>query len=176
MQLGRATSPAQIGSEGERQQRTIPRAGLAVAFGLQNDLPMRRKSEPKSRSTKRTPRSAGVADIEIRRRIRLRRREKGITQTELAGHLGLTFHQVQKYEKAMSRVGAARLQQIAEMLGVDIPFFYDGDGKEERDVDSLLVFNSVFSLRLLRAYTAIKNRSVQIQLVSLVETIAASQR
>jgi ribosome-binding protein aMBF1 (putative translation factor) len=142
--LGRATSPAQIGSEGERQQRTIPRAALAVAFGLQNNLPMRRKSEPKSRSTKRTPRSAGVADIEIGRRIRLRRREKGITQTELAGHLGLTFHQVQKYEKAMSRVGAAQLQQIAEMLGVDISFFYDGDGTETA-VESLLVLNSVFS-------------------------------
>jgi len=109
------------------------------------------------------------------RRIRLRRREKGISQRELVGHLGLTFQQVQKYEEGTNRVGAARLQQICKMLGVDIPFFYDGDGKEP-DVDSVLVLNSVFSVRLLRAYTAIKNRSVQIQLVSLVETIAASQR
>ena len=109
------------------------------------------------------------------RRIRLRRRETGISQTELAGHLGLTFQQVQKYEKGINRVGAARLQQIAEMLGVDIPFFYDGDGKEP-DVDSLLVLNSVFSLRLLRAYTAVKDQVVQRQLVILVEMIAASQR
>ena len=48
----------------------------------------------------------GVADIEVGRRIRLRRREKGISQTELAGHLGLSFQQVQKYEKGISRVGA----------------------------------------------------------------------
>ena len=109
------------------------------------------------------------------RRIRLRRRETGISQTELAGHLGLTFQQLQKYEKGINRVGAARLQQIAEMLGVDIPFFYDGDGKEP-DVDSLLVLNSVFSLRLLRAYTAVKDQVVQRQLVILVEMIAASQR
>jgi hypothetical protein len=68
-----------------------------------------------------------------------------------------------------------RLQQIAKMLGVDIPFFYDGDGKEP-DVDSVLVLNSVFSLRLLRAYTAIKGRAVQRRLVSLGEVIAASQR
>jgi transcriptional regulator with XRE-family HTH domain len=93
----------------------------------------------------------------------------------LAGHLGLTFQQVQKYEEGTNRVGATRLQQIAKMLGVDIPFFNDGDGKEP-DVESVLVLDSVFSLRLLRAYTAIKDRAVQRQLVSLVEMIAASQR
>jgi hypothetical protein len=47
--------------------------------------------------------------------------------------------------KGISRVGATQLQKIAKMLGVDIPFFYDGDG-EEPDVDSLHVFNSAFSL------------------------------
>jgi transcriptional regulator with XRE-family HTH domain len=109
------------------------------------------------------------------RRIRLRRREKGISQIELAGRLGLSFQQLQKYEEGTHRVGAARLQQIAEVLGVDIPFFYDGDGKEP-DVDSLLLVNSVFSLRLLRAYTAIKDKAVRRKLVILVEMIAASQR
>jgi transcriptional regulator with XRE-family HTH domain len=149
---------------------------LAVAFGLQNDLPMRKKSKPRSSSTKQlNPRSAGVADIEMGRRIRLRRQEKGISQRELAGHLGLTFQQLQKYEVGMNRVGAARLQQIAKMLGVDIPFFYDGDGKEP-DVDSVLVLNRVSSLRLLRAYTTIKGRAVQRRPVILVEMIAASQR
>jgi transcriptional regulator with XRE-family HTH domain len=54
----------------------------------------------------------------------------------LAGHLGLTFQQVQKYEEGTNRVGAARLQQIAKMLGVEMPFFYDGDGKEP-DVESV---------------------------------------
>jgi transcriptional regulator with XRE-family HTH domain len=82
---------------------------------------------------------------------------------------------MRKYEKGINRIGAARLQQIAKMLGVEIPFFYDGDGNEP-DVESVLVLNSVFSLRVLRAYTAIKNRAVQIKLVSLVEMIAASQR
>src|SRR5216683_1523187 len=99
---------------------------------------MRKKPKPRSSSTKKlSPRSAGVADIEMGRRIRQRRRETGISQKELAGHLGLTFQQVQKYEKGINRVGAALLQQIAEVLGVDIPFFYDGNGKEP-DVDSLL--------------------------------------
>ena len=136
---------------------------------------MPEKPKPRSSSTKLSPRSTVDADIEMGRRIRLRRRETGISQTELAGHLGLSFQQVQKYEKGINRVGAALLQQIAEVLGVDIPFFYDGDGKEP-DVDSLLVVNRVFSLRLLRAYTAIKNKTVQRRLVILVEMIAASQR
>jgi hypothetical protein len=56
-----------------------------------------------------------------------------------------------------------------------MPFFYDSDGKEP-DVDSLLLLNSVFSLRLLRAYTTIKDKTVQRRLVILVEMIAASQR
>ena len=114
-------------------------------------------------------------DVHVGSRVRLRRNMLGLSQEKLGDALGLTFQQVQKYEKGINRVGAARLQQIAEVLGVDISFFYDGDGKEPA-VESLLVLNCVFSLRLLRAYTAIKNRSVQIQLVSLVEMIAASQR
>ena len=81
------------------------------------------------------------------RRIRLRRLEAGISQEELGDKLGVTFQQVQKYERGRNRVSAARLQQIAETLGVEMPFFYDGHGKEP-EVDSLLVLNSVFSLRV----------------------------
>jgi transcriptional regulator with XRE-family HTH domain len=65
----------------------------------------------------------------------VRRREKRISQIELAGRLGLTFQQVQKYEEGNNRVGASRLQQIAKILGVSIPFFYDGDGKAGRTFD-----------------------------------------
>jgi ribosome-binding protein aMBF1 (putative translation factor) len=73
---------------------------------------MRKKSKSRSSSTKLSPRSTVDADIEMGRRIRLRRREKGISQIELAGNLGLSFQQVQKYEEGTSRFGAARLQQI----------------------------------------------------------------
>jgi hypothetical protein len=77
--------------------------------------------------------------------------------------------------RARALIGrGARLQQIAKKLSVDIPFFYDVDRKQPA-VNSLLVLNSVFSLRLMRAYTAIKDQAVQRQLVILVEMIAASQ-
>ena len=106
------------------------------------------------------------------RRIRLRRAENGISQAELAEQLGVSFQQ--KYEKGVNRVGAARLQQIAETLRVDMKFFYEVSGKQ-LEVDSLLFLDSAFSLRLLRAYTAIKDQAVQRQFVSLVEMIAVSQ-
>ena len=88
--------------------------------------------------------------------------------------LAVSFQQVQKYEKGVNRVGAARLQQIASALDVPVTFFYDGDNKA-REVESLLFLDSAFSLRLLRAYSKIKDQTVQRQLVSLMESIAANE-
>ena len=97
------------------------------------------------------PRSAGKQDVELGKRIKLRRVEQGMSQAELGSHLGVSFQQVQKYEKGANRVGAAaRLQQIATVLDVPLTFFYGGDGKA-REVESLLFLDSSFSLRLLRA-------------------------
>jgi transcriptional regulator with XRE-family HTH domain len=116
-------------------------------------------------------RSAGKPDIEMGKKIRLRRVEQRISQSDLGEKLGVSFQQVQKYEKGVNRVGAARLQQIATALDVPVTFFYDSDNKS-REVESLLFLDSAFSLRLLRAYSRIKNQTVQRQMVSLMEAIA----
>src|ERR1700750_1018721 len=133
----------------------------------------------KSAAKKMKQRSAGKPDIELGKRIRLRRVEQRISQAELGDQLGVSFQQVQKYEKGVNRVGgarggAARLQQTATALDVPVTFFYDGDGKA-REVESLLFLDSSFSLRLLRAYSKIKDQTVQRQLVSLLESIAANE-
>ena len=128
----------------------------------------------KSAAKRMKQRSAGKPDIELGKRIRLRRVEQKISQAELGDKLGVSFQQVQKYEKGVNRVGAARLQQIATALDVPVTFFYDGDGKA-REVESLLFLHSAFSLRLLRAYSKIKDQTVQRQLVSLMESIAANE-
>src|ERR1700733_6550924 len=128
----------------------------------------------KSAAKKMKQRSAGKPDIELGKRIRLRRVEQRISQAELGDQLGVSFQQVQKYEKGVNRVGAARLQQIATALDVPVTFFYDGDSKA-REVESLLFLDSAFSLRLLRAYSKIKDQTVQRQLVSLMESIAANE-
>ena len=134
----------------------------------------------KSRGDKQNQRSAGKPDVELGKRIRLRRVEQHISQSELADKIGVSFQQVQKYEKGVNRVGAARLQQIATALDVPMTFFYDDDrgGKRasdgKREVESLLFLDSSFSLRLLRAYSAVPQH-VQRQFVSLIESIAEAK-
>src|SRR5690348_1507474 len=59
-------------------------------------------------------------DVEVGRRIRLQRLARGLSQTELGNELGVTFQQVQKYEKGANRVGAGRLSRIAEALDVSV--------------------------------------------------------
>src|SRR5580704_3597096 len=112
----------------------------------------------KSNGDLKDPRSAGKHDVELGKRIRLRRVEIDITQAELAKRIGVTFQQVQKYEKGSNRVGAARLQRVATALDVPVTFFFDDAdagkraNESKREVESLLFLDSSFSLRLLRAY------------------------
>jgi transcriptional regulator with XRE-family HTH domain len=128
----------------------------------------------KSAAVNIKPRSSGKPEIEMGKKIRLRRVEQRISQSDLGEKLGVSFQQVQKYEKGVNRVGASRLQQIATALDVPVTFFYDGDGKT-KEVESLLFLDSAFSLRLLRAYSKIKDQAVQRQMVSLMEAVADNE-
>jgi transcriptional regulator with XRE-family HTH domain len=65
-------------------------------------------------------------DLHIGQQIRKRRQQMDMSQTILGSRLGITFQQIQKYEKGTNRIGGGRLMQIAELLGVDIKYFYDG--------------------------------------------------
>ena len=121
--------------------------------------------------SKKTP---NAVDKFVGDKIKARRVHLRLNQSQVAEPLGITYQQVQKYEKGVNRVGAARLQQIATALDVPVTFFYDGDSKA-REVESLLFLDSAFSLRLLRAYSKIKDQTVQRQLVSLMESIAANE-
>ena len=120
------------------------------------------------------PRSSGKPEIEMGKKIRLRRVEQRLSQSDLGEKLGVSFQQVQKYEKGVNRVGAIRLQQIATALDVSVTFFYDSDG-ETKEVESLLFLDSAFSLRLLRAYSKIKDQIIQRQMVSLMEAVAGNE-
>jgi transcriptional regulator with XRE-family HTH domain len=74
-----------------------------------------------SRGTRR----ANPIDVHVGSRVRLRRMILGMSQEKLGEHLGLTFQQVQKYEKGVNRIGASRLYDMARVLGVPVQFFYD---------------------------------------------------
>ena len=118
-------------------------------------------------------RRAGAEDVEIGRKIRALRLERGLSQSGLAEGIGLTFQQVQKYEKGANRVSAGRLQQIADMLNVPVMFFYSGMGargkKDGPPPSSLAFLQTKGALRLMRAYTEISSRATKYALVVLAE-------
>jgi transcriptional regulator with XRE-family HTH domain len=130
---------------------------------------------PRSKNgAKQNPRSAGLPEKELGTRIRLRRVEQKLSQAELGAALGVSFQQIQKYEKGNNRVGAHRLQLIAEALDVPVSFFFGGSDKE-REYETLLFHDSPFSLRLLKAYNAL-DEGVARKFVSLMESVVAGER
>lgn len=77
--------------------------------------------------------TANPIDIYVGNRIQLRRKLLGLSQEKLAAMLGITFQQVQKYEKGMNRIGASRLWDMSNILDVPVSFFFSGLTKEETD-------------------------------------------
>jgi transcriptional regulator with XRE-family HTH domain len=124
-------------------------------------------------------RRADSRDREVGQRIRSRRLEQRLSQTELADRIGVTFQQVQKYEKGVNRVGAGRLQRISEALEVPIGFFFgDGSGSQkgssvvEGQVNLFGLLQSSGSVRLLKAYHKLRSRRARVLLVQLAEEMA----
>lgn len=114
---------------------------------------------------------AGQFDVEIGKRIRLRRLESKMSQTELAEKVGVTFQQIQKYEGGQNRPGTDRLIQISRALAVPLSFFIEVLD-QRRKVEDLLFIDPVWGVRLMRAYARIKNRQIRKQIVFFVEGIA----
>ncbi len=110
-------------------------------------------------------------DREVGRRVRARRLELNASQTELGNALGLTFQQIQKYEKGVNRISAGRLQFIAQVLKVPVTFFYGDAGAEATSEISTLI-DSSYSLRLVKAFARIPDRALQRSMVELVEALA----
>jgi transcriptional regulator with XRE-family HTH domain len=134
----------------------------------------------------RNARRANPIDAHVGSRVRLRRMLLGMSQEKLAEKLGLTFQQVQKYEKGVNRIGASRLFELAQLLGVRVDFFYEDapsleggvavapgfadQGGENYIVDFL---NSREGLELNRAFTRIGDAKVRRSVIDLVKSIAS---
>jgi transcriptional regulator with XRE-family HTH domain len=126
------------------------------------------------------PKSTTPVDTRVGARIRMRRMLVGISQTELGEKSGVTFQQIQKYEKGTNRVSVSRLHQIAQTLGVPVEFFYEGlsEGATASidnvpDVSTML--GTADALDMLKAFAALENRSVRRRLVALTEQLVAAQ-
>lgn len=123
-------------------------------------------------------------DIHVGSRIRMRRNMLGMSQEKLGEHLGITFQQIQKYEKGTNRVGASRLQAIASILEVPVSFFFaDAPGRETSELTGLSegrsanyvvdFVNSGEGLQLNRAFARIADAKIRRRIVDLVKALAA---
>ena len=122
-------------------------------------------------------RSPHEIDRHVGDRVRMRRKMQGMTQEKLGDALGLTFQQVQKYEKGTNRIGASRLQQIASIQQVPISFFFeDAPGQSsilEEPCDYVSGFlDTADGLALTKAYMHIENAKLRRSIVALVKQIA----
>jgi transcriptional regulator with XRE-family HTH domain len=124
-------------------------------------------------------------DKHVGSRVRMRRRMLAISQGKLGDALGITFQQVQKYEKGTNRIGAGRLQEISHILQVPIAFFYEGTidesalAKLEASTRSLALLDDFVSssegLRLVQSFMRIESADARRRIVALVQEIADRQ-
>lgn len=128
-------------------------------------------------------RSPNPVDIHVGGRIRLRRMMNGLSQERLGEQMGLTFQQIQKYEKGANRVGASRLFQLSQVLDVPVSYFFDdletsGEGgnlgfSESKSQDFVLEFlNSREGLELNRSFVKIQDPQVRRRIVDLIRVLS----
>jgi transcriptional regulator with XRE-family HTH domain len=127
-------------------------------------------------------------DKHVGSRVRMRRMMLGMSQEKLGNSLGLTFQQVQKYEKGTNRIGASRLQQISQILQVPVSFFFEGapnvgtsprvEGMGEAPspayVSDFLATSD--GLALTKAFMRISDSKLRRRIVDLVEQIAVCDK
>ena len=136
-------------------------------------------------SSSPSPRAANPVDQHVGSRMRVRRQVLGMSQEKLGDALGVTFQQVQKYERGTNRVGASRLFRIAQVLDVPVGFFFEGLNANSNALDEVaegdqhpLIYDFISSpegVALAMAVSEIKSKAVRRQLVDLARTLAKSQ-
>jgi transcriptional regulator with XRE-family HTH domain len=128
----------------------------------------------------RVTKKANPIDGQVGNRVRIRRMLVGMSQERLGDLLGLTFQQVQKYEKGINRIGAGRLFEIARILDVPIAFFYDGvggaaDGLSESSAPVMEFVSSSEGLQLSLAFMKIRDPKVRKRVLDLVKSLAEEE-
>ncbi len=132
------------------------------------------------------PRKPNPVDVHVGGRLRLRRMLLGMSQERLGESLGLTFQQVQKYEKGVNRIGASRLFEVARVLGVNVQWFFDelngaaspvgfterGFSESGSDAHMIEFLNSREGIELNRAFMRVSDPKTRRAIVELVRALA----
>ena len=135
---------------------------------------------------RRIPGVSDPIDIHVGSRVRLRRTLLGLSQERLGEAVGLTFQQIQKYERGANRIGASRMYDLAHVLDVPVAFFFEdmpddvkqrdaepaGPGDVEQTVVERNPLNRRETLELVRAYYRIGNARVRKRVFELVKAVA----
>lgn len=150
---------------------------------MTNDITVENGDEPE-----RNSRRANPMDVHVGGRVRMRRMLLGMSQEKLGEQLGLTFQQVQKYEKGVNRIGASRLFELAKVLGVPVQFFYDeapsgamghapAMGFAERANESYVVdfLSTREGLELNKAFSRITDPKARKAICDLVKSLAGEE-
>jgi transcriptional regulator with XRE-family HTH domain len=149
-------------------------------------LPKPAAHEEEEREFEKGSRKPNPVDIHVGGRVRFRRMLLGMSQEKLGERLGLTFQQVQKYEKGINRIGASRLFDLSHVLGVPVQFFYDEApaayehtpsrevGFAERQTESYITefLNTRDGLELNKAFVKITDGRQRRAIVDLVRSLA----
>ena len=123
------------------------------------------------------PKLATEADREIGSRIAAVRAAQGLSQTALGHAIGVSFQQVQKYEKGRNRIGAGRLQRIADQLQVPVETFFAGShGNDDREAVIPASFNDSKVVELVLAFTGIADETTRDSILSIVKAAATMQQ
>jgi transcriptional regulator with XRE-family HTH domain len=150
-------------------------ARSTVTTHRKNDVPAPAGTAPASEG------APHPTDLHVGRRLRFRRGLLGISQSQLAEKVGLTFQAIQKYERGENRISASRLYQFAEILGVPVSDFFDGLPRPEKKsaaerisvIDSHLGLSDRETHEILRAFGAITHTGLRKSLLRLLQDSAA---
>jgi len=134
-----------------------------------------------TKKTTTSPKRPNSTDTYVGSRVRMRRKILGMSQEKLGEQLGISFQQVQKYEKGTNRIGASRLQTISQILEMPISYFFpqepaaaDGMGESaQSDYVSDFMMSSE-GIELNRAFAQIKDPKLRRKVIDLVRTMAAT--
>jgi transcriptional regulator with XRE-family HTH domain len=116
---------------------------------------------------------ADPIDLAVGERLRIRRRWMGLSQTELANALGVTFQQVQKYEKGSNRISASMLVRAAAALETSVAYLVGEDGTEPAEQIIMANLSTPGAAELLAAFAKIRDGDSRRALLAVVEQLAA---
>lgn len=123
------------------------------------------------------PKRIERVDVLVGQRVRAYRLARGMSQTALAEKVGVTFQQIQKYEKGVNRIGSGRLKRVSTVLGVGIAALF-GDEESERPAQDPLteILAQPLAARLLQAFAGIGDVKLRLGLLKLAEGLAERSR